>query len=43
MTDKIAKNGTKSVAIMVSLKHFSNVWRTLKILLINCEITVILT
>ena len=35
--------GTKAVEIMVPLKHLSNFWRTLEILLINCEINLILT
>ena len=32
------KSGTKKVEIMVSLRYLSNVSRTLKISLINCEI-----
>ena len=31
------------VAIVVPLKHLRNFWRTLDILLINCEINLILT
>ena len=34
--------GTKDVEIMVSLKHL-NFWRTLEMLLINCEINLLLT
>ena len=37
---KVGKNETESV---VPLKHLSNFWRTLNILLINCEIESILT
>ena len=33
----------KDVKIIVSLKYLSNIWRTLKIPLINCEINLILT
>ena len=33
----------KNVEIMVPLKYLSNFWRTLEMLLINCEVTVILT
>ena len=36
-------NSTKNVEIMVSLKYLSNFWRTLEMLLINCEINLILT
>ena len=36
-------NGTKNVEIMVPLKYLSNCWRTLEILVINCEINLILT
>ena len=31
-------NGAKDVEIMVPLKYVSNFWRTLQMLLINCEI-----
>ena len=37
---KVGKNETEIVA---PLKHLSNFWRTLNILLINCEIELILT
>ena len=33
----------ENVEIAVSLKSFSNFWRTLKMPLINCEINLILT
>ena len=36
-------NGTKSAAIRVPLKYLSNVWRTLEMLLINCQINLTLT
>ena len=32
-------DGTKDVEIMVPLKYTSNFWRTLKMPLINCEVT----
>ena len=34
---------TKDVEIMVPLKYLSNFWRTLEMLLINCEFNLILT
>ena len=34
---------TENVEIMVPLKYFSNFWRTLEMLLINCEVELILT
>ena len=37
-----AGNG-KDVEIMVPLKYLSNFWRTLQMLLINCEVNLILT
>ena len=39
-TSKVGKNETETV---ISLKHLSNFWKTLNILLINCEIELILT
>ena len=36
-------DGRKDVKTMVPLKYLSNFWRTLAILLINCEINLILT
>ena len=38
-----AASNTKNVEITVSLKYLSNLWRTLEIPLINCEINLILT
>ena len=34
---------TKDVEIIVPLKYLSNFWRTLEMLLINCEVKLILT
>ena len=34
---------TKDVEIMVPLKYLSNIWRTLEMLLINCEVNLVLT
>ena len=36
-------NNEKDVEIMVPLKYLSNFWRTLEMLLINCEVNLILT
>ena len=38
-----AGGNTKDVKIAVPLKYLSNFWRTLEMLLINCEIILILT
>ena len=38
-----AADNTKDVEIAVPLKYLSNFWRTLEMLLINCEINLILT
>ena len=38
-----AAGNTKNFKIAVPLKYLSNIWRTLKMLLINCEINLILT
>ena len=38
--NKVGKNETK---IVIPLKHLSNFWRSLNILLINCEVELILT
>ena len=38
--EKVDKNETE---IVIPLKHLSNVWKTLNIPLINCEIELILT
>ena len=35
--------GTKETEIVIPLKHLSNFWRSLDILLINCEVELILT
>ena len=37
ITGQAGDNGTKNVAIMVSLKYLSNFWRTLEMTLISCE------
>ena len=42
-TGQTGNNGTKDVEIMVPLKYLSNSWRTLEMLLINCEVNLILT
>ena len=36
-------NGKENVKIMVPLNYLSNFWKALEILLINCEISLILT
>ena len=38
-----AAGNTKNVEIAVTLKYFSNFWRTLEMPLINCEVNLILT
>ena len=38
-----ADSNTKNVEIIVPLKYLSNFWRTLEMLLINCEVNLILT
>ena len=43
MTGQTGNDGTKNVAIMVSIKYSSNFWRTLEMSLINCEVNLILT
>ena len=42
-TGQTGNNGRKDVEIMVPLKYLSNVWRTLEMPLINCEVNLILT
>ena len=42
-TGQTGNDGTKDVEIMVPLKYLSNFWRTLEMLLINCEVNLILT
>ena len=39
LTSQTGSNGAKNVEILVPLKHLSNVWRTLEMPLINCEVT----
>ena len=44
ITGKTPNNDNeKDVEIMVSLKYLSHFWRTLEMLLINCEVNLILT
>ena len=43
ITGQTGDDGIKDVEIMVPLKYLSNFWRTLEILLINCEVNLILT
>ena len=43
MTGQIGNDRTKNTEIMVPLKYLSSFWRTLKMLLMNCEINLILT
>ena len=43
ITGQTNNNGIINVEIMVPLKYLSNFWRTLEMLLINCEIELILT
>ena len=43
ITGQTGDDGTKNAKIMVPLKYLSNFWRTLEMLLINCEINLILT
>ena len=38
-----AAGNTKDIEIIVPLKYLSNFWRTLEMLLINCEVILILT
>ena len=42
ITGSTGNNGTKDVKIMVLLKYLSNIWGTLEMPLINCEIDLIL-
>ena len=39
ITGQTGNSSTKNVEIMVPLKYLSNFWRTLEMLLINCEIS----
>ena len=43
ITGQTEDDGTKDVEIMVPLKYLSNFWRTLEMLLINCEVNLIST
>ena len=43
ITGQTGDDGTKDVEIIVPLKYLSNFWRTLEMLLINCEDNLILT
>ena len=43
ITGQIGDNRTKVVEIILPLKYLSNFWRTLEMLLTNCEINLILT
>ena len=43
ITGKTPNNNEKDAEIMVPLKYLSNSWRTLEMLLINCEVNLILT
>ena len=38
-TGKTGENEIKDVKIMVPLKYLTNIWRTLKVPLINCKIS----
>ena len=43
ITGQTGNGGTKDVEIIVPLKYLSNFWRTLEMLLINCEVNFIFT
>ena len=43
ITSQTNNDGTINIEIMVPLKHLSNLWRTLEMPLINCEVKLILT
>ena len=43
ITGETGNNGTKLVEIMVLFKHLNYFWRALEMLLINCEISLMLT
>ena len=43
ITGRTGNGGTKDVEIMVPLKYLSNLWRTLEMSLINCEVNLIVT
>ena len=39
LTTQTGNNGIKNVEMIVPLKYLSNLWITLEMILINCEIT----
>ena len=39
LTAQTGDNGTKNVEIMVPLKNISDLWRTLEMVLVNCDVT----
>ena len=43
MTGQTEDDGTKNVEIMVPLSYLSAFWRSLELILINCEVNLILT
>ena len=43
LTAQTGDNGTKDFDIIVPLKYLRNFWRTLEMVLINCEISLMLT
>ena len=43
MTGQTGDDGTKNVEIMVPIKYLCNLWRTIEMPLINCEVNLILT
>ena len=43
IADRTGNDGTKNVKVRVPLKYLTNFWRTLEMLLINCEINLILS
>ena len=43
ITTQIGANGRKDIEMIAPLKHQNNFWRTLEMLVINCEINLILT
>ena len=42
IADRTGNDGTKNVKVRVPLKYLSNFWRTLEMLLINCEVNLTL-
>ena len=43
ITGQTGNDAIKDVQIMVPLKYLNNFWRTLEMLLLNCEINIYLT